>query len=152
MKWIALVTFGLPFLAALTFSAFVRLAPLDPGVWHVSLENVRRSGKPNDIRIRPEGGDIAAPVFAMTPELLAERIASIALGEPRTRLLAGSPAEGRMTFVQRSALWGFPDLVTVETLPAPGGSTFRLWSRSRFGYSDLGVNRARAERWLQALR
>lgn len=152
MKWIALVTFGLPFLAALTFSAFVRLAPLDPAVWHVSLENVRRSGKPNDIRIRPEGGDIAAPVFAMTPELLAERIASIALGEPRTRLLAGSPAEGRMTFVQRSALWGFPDLVTVETLPAPGGATFRLWSRSRFGYSDLGVNRARAERWLQALR
>ncbi|MFD1808937.1 DUF1499 domain-containing protein [Gemmobacter lanyuensis] len=27
----------------------------------------------------------------------------------------------------------------------------RLWSRARFGYSDFGVNRARAERWLAAL-
>jgi len=151
MKWIVLVTFGLPLLAALGFAAFVRLAPIDPARWHVSLQEPMRTGKPNDIRIRPAGAEIAAPVFAEPPAALAARIAALALAEPRTRLLAGSPSLGHMTFVQRSRLWGFPDVITVETLPAPGGATLRLWSRSRFGYSDMGVNRARALRWLAGL-
>ncbi|SEM77381.1 Protein of unknown function [Gemmobacter aquatilis] len=152
MKWIALVTFGLPLLALLCFATFVRLAPMDPARWHVGLEVPMRTGKPNDLRLRPEGGEIAAPVFAEPPEALAARIAALALAEPHTLLLAGSAASQHMTFVQRSALWGFPDIITVETLAVPGGSTLRLWSRSRFGYSDMGVNRARASRWLAALR
>lgn len=151
MRLILAVTFGLPLLAALAFAGFIRLAPLDPARWHVSLAEPRRTGKPNDVRLRPEGGDIAAPVFALPPADLAAKIAALALAEPHTRLLAGSVAEQHMTFVQRSALWGFPDLITVETLPAPGGATLRLWSRARFGYSDFGINRARATRWLAAL-
>ena len=59
MKWIALVTFGLPLLAALCFSAFVRLAPTDPARWHVTLDDRPHSIKPNDVTVYPEGGDIA---------------------------------------------------------------------------------------------
>lgn len=143
MKWIVLVTFGLPLLAALVFAAFVRLAPTDPARWHVSLAASPRSIKPNDAASYP-----GAPELALPPAALAQRIADIALAEPRTVLIAGSVAAGHMTFVQRSALWGFPDFITVEVLPAPGGSALRLWSRSRFGYSDMGVNAARRDRWL----
>lgn len=148
MKWIAAVTFGLPLLALLIAMAAVRLAPLDPARWHVSLAGQPRSAKPNDAAIYPpEGG-----AWPLAPQALAAAVQAVALAEPRTRLLAGSPAEGRMTFVQRSAFWGFPDLVTVETFAEGGGAGLRLWSRSRFGYSDFGVNRARADRWLAALR
>lgn len=148
MKWIAAVTFGLPLLALLIAMAAVRLAPLDPARWHVSLAGQPRSAKPNDAAIYPpEGG-----AWPLAPQALAAAVQAVALAEPRTRLLAGSPAEGRMTFVQRSAVWGFPDLVTVETFAEGPGAGLRLWSRSRFGYSDFGVNRARADRWLAALR
>lgn len=145
MKWILLVTFGLPLLAALGFSAFVRLAPTDAARWHVSLAASPRSIKPNDAAAYPGAG---APDLALPPAALAQRIADIALAEPRTAWVAGSVAEGQMTFVQRSALWGFPDFITVEVLPTATGSTLRIWSRSRFGYSDMGVNAARLERWL----
>lgn len=152
MKLILAVTFGLPLLAVLCLALAVRFAPLDPADWHVSLAEPLRTGKPNDVRVRPEGGEIAAPVFpGLTDWELAERLQAVPLAEPRTTLIAGSPAEGRMTFVQRSALWGFPDVITVETFATPQGASLRLWSRARFGYSDMGVNRARAERWLAAL-
>jgi uncharacterized protein (DUF1499 family) len=61
--------------------------------------------------------------------------------------LAGSVEEGRMTWVARSALWGFPDYITAEA----GPKGLAVWSRLRFGRSDLGVNRARLEDWLARL-
>ncbi|MDZ7908691.1 MAG: DUF1499 domain-containing protein [Gemmobacter sp.] len=149
MKWLLGVTFGLPLLALLIAMAAVRLAPLDPARWHVSLASHPRSAKPNDAAIYP--GDGLAALWPTEPQALAEQIRARALAEPRTRLLAESPAEGRMTFVQRSAFWGFPDIITVETFAAEGGTGLRLWSRSRFGYSDFGVNKARADRWLAGL-
>lgn len=150
MKWIALVTFGLPLLAALCFSVFVRLAPTDPARWHVSLESRPHSIKPNDVTIYPEGGDIAAPTYAESPEAVGARL--LALAEPRTTLVAGSPSDRHMTFRQSSALWGLPDFITVELHPVPEGTQLLLWSRARFGFSDFGTNRARAERWIAALR
>ena len=52
-------------------------------------------------------------------------------------------------FVVRSALFGFPDLVSVKFLDLKGGkATLALYSRSVYGRSDLGVNRARSLAWL----
>ena len=60
-----------------------------------------------------------------------------------------------LTLVQRTALLRFPDYIDVAIQPAPGGngdgSTIAIYSRSRFGYSDLGVNRKRVEDWMAAL-
>lgn len=147
MKWLLAVTFGLPLLALLVAMAAVRLAPLDPARWHVALAGLPRSIKPNDAALYPpEGGP-----WPVAPQALAEAVQAVALAEPRSRLLAGSPATGRMTFVQRSALWGFPDLITVETFATSAGAGLRIWSRARFGYADFGVNAARLARWRAAL-
>ena len=44
---------------------------------------------------------------------------------------------------------GFPDTINVKVMPVPdGGSTVLLYSRSKLGHSDMGVNRARLERWI----
>jgi len=58
---------------------------------------------------------------------------------------------GRITYVTRSRLWGFPDYTTVQVIPGAAGATLALHARARFGQSDVGVNRARVERWRDAL-
>ena len=152
MKWIALVTFGLPLLAVVCFSAFVRLAPVDPARWHVTLVDHPASIKPNDATAYVAGGDLAAPIYSEPPEVVLARLEALALAEPRTRLVAGSAGEGRLTLMQRSALWGLPDFITAETTATPEGTRLQIWSRARFGFSDFGGNRARLERWIAALR
>ena len=69
---------------------------------------------------------------------------------PRTTLLAEWPDRRQAQWVQRSALAGFPDLIAAELLSGPAGAGLCLYSRSLFGWSDLGVNRRRVEAWLAA--
>lgn len=146
------VTFVLVFLvAAVASSVFFRRVPDDPAIWHVDPLAAVKPDKPNAALIRPEGGDAAAPVFDVAPEALAEEIDAVALSEPRTKRIAGAPADLWMTYVQRSALWGFPDYVSVKVMPAGEGATYAAFSRARFGYSDMGVNAGRMARWQTAL-
>ncbi len=65
------------------------------------------------------------------------------LSLPRTVRVAGGPEEGHATYVTRSALWGFPDLTTVEAVTEAGGTRLNLWGRLQMGKYDLGVNRDR---------
>jgi uncharacterized protein (DUF1499 family) len=126
---------------------WVRLAPDDPGVWHVDPVTAQSTGKPNEAFRRGED----APFFAESPSALMSRLDAMATAEPRTSRLAGDPQDGFATYVQRSALWGFPDYVSARAVPEDGGARLVLWSRSRYGYSDMGVNEARVQRWLDAL-
>ena len=75
------------------------------------------------------------------------------LGErfPRTTLLREWPEQRQAQWVQRSALARFPDIVAAELRPGPEGAGLFLYSRSLFGWHDLGVNRRRVQAWLAAL-
>ena len=118
---------------------FVRLAPSDPADWHHMPEitpDMARADKLRGVLRQAETG----------PDGLA-RLAAVALQTPRTVLLAGSVDEGMMTFVTRSRFWGFPDYTTARQ----DGDRLVIHARQRFGRSDLGVNRARVDRWLAAL-
>ena len=123
-------------------AAYVRLAPDVVARWHQPLEWMPTAAgtatDPCAARARAPRADCRAGLA---------RLAEVAEASPRVRLLAGSVDEGRMTWVVRSAFWGFPDYVTAEA--GPGG--LRVWSRLRFGRSDLGVNQARLENWLARL-
>lgn len=135
-------------LAVLAGALWVRLAPSDPAVWHVEPGPGASTGRPNEARLLPGQG---APVYALPPAELAARLDAVAMAEPRTDRLEGGPERGFTTYVQRSRWFAFPDYISVLVQPAEGGATLAIWSRSRFGYSDLGVNAARVARWLQAL-
>ena len=136
--------------AALGAAAWVRLAPMDPGVWHVRPDPDLRSPRPNDAFAGP-GGDVAAPVLPMAPADALARLDAVALAEPRTVRLAGGPEAGFVTYVQRSGLMGYPDAISVLATPEGEGTRLTMWSRSRYGHSDLGVNAARLARWTEAL-
>lgn len=63
-----------------------------------------------------------------------------------------SPVADQHDVVQFSRLMRYPDTVTVKFIAlGEGQSTVLLYSRSHYGYGDMGVNKARVERWLAAL-
>lgn len=132
MKWLGL---GLLVLAglAVALSAYVRLAPSDPGMWHAMPGAITNRDFPGGaMRVVGAGENGLATLDAIIRET------------PRTQVLAGSVGEGMITYVTRSAVFGFPDYTTVRQT----GPQIELYGRLRFGASDLGVNAVRLDRWL----
>jgi uncharacterized protein (DUF1499 family) len=143
-------------LGFLGLAGYVRLAGDDTGLWHADPVTAPPTGNPNSWRVGPEDEgqpvDAPAPVFAIGAADLAAAIDAVALAEPRTVRLAGQPEDLWVTYVQRSRFMAFPDYVSVRVIPlGPERSTIAIYSRARYGQSDLGVNRARVEKWLAAL-
>jgi uncharacterized protein (DUF1499 family) len=75
-----------------------------------------------------------------------------ARAQPRTGIVAGDLDSLMITYVQRSRFIGFPDYLTVKVVEMKGGAGLTVYSRSRYGRGDFGVNRARVEAWLAALK
>ncbi len=148
--WVALA-------ALVAFGTYVRLAPTDPAAWHIDprppqpatgVHLARAIWNPEAITATMN----SARAFVLvpgTPRDVLERLNKIALASPRTTRLAGSPEEGRMTWVTRSAFWGFPDYTTAQAgVSDVATSDLAIFARSRFGLSDLGVNSTRLQDWL----
>ena len=73
--------------------------------------------------------------LAQPPAEVAARLEAIALATPRTVRVAG---EGLwVTYVTRSALWGFPDYTSVKVVPDGAGSVVTIFARARFGRERL---------------
>lgn len=128
---------------------YVRLAPVDPARWHVD-PALAEAPPLGSWRAGP-GLAAPVPVLLATPQEVLAALDAIARSTPRTQAIAGSVAEGRITYETRSALWGFPDYTTVEAVAVEGGAAPVLLARLRFGDGDMGVNRARVEQWLAGL-
>ena len=147
--WFANVLAVLGFVGVLV----VRSAEHDPDLWHVDPADTARTGKPNDALAAPVGTTRVDPdielslVTRSSIELLAA-LDAVARVEPRVEVVAGGVEAGKITYVQRSAIIGFPDYISVSAIETIDGNGLILWSRSRYGYSDFGVNRARLDRWL----
>ncbi len=118
---------------AVALLAFIRLAPSDPLRWHQMPGTITNRDLEGGAMRRVEG-DLAA-------------FDAIIRATPRTRVLAGSVAEGMVTYVTRSRVFGFPDYTTVRQ----ADDMLEIYGRLRFGRSDLGVNAARIDGWLERL-
>lgn len=135
---IAVLVLAMVALATGALMAWVRLAPSDPARWHGTLTFTKDEDRAGGvIRILP----------AADPMALMQALDQIALNTPRTVKLAGSVAEGSITYVTRSLFWGFPDYTTVT---ATNGKLI-VFGRLRFGQSDFGVNKARVDGWISQL-
>ncbi len=117
----------------IALGAYIRLAPSDPADWHIDPQAETNQ----DL----QGGVLR--VVETGPEGLA-RLDAIARNAPRTTVLAGSVGEGRITYITRTKIIGFPDYTTVQQ----DGDVLRIHGRLRFGRKDFGVNKARVDGWL----
>jgi hypothetical protein len=136
---------GFAVIVFLGLIAFVRLSPSDPAVWHVDLAAPGFAPGNGQVFCIGPGGRYT-PAEPM--EAVLARLDAVALATPRTERLAGSVAEGRITWITRTALIGYPDYTTAEIMPGPGLCVF---GRQRFGSKDWGVNAARIGGWMQAV-
>lgn len=93
-----------------------------------------------------------SPVFDMPAARLRERWRAFVAGQARVSQRAEYENGAQIDYVQRSARFRFPDIITVRFIPVPPSqSTLAIYSRSIYGRDDLGVNRARVESWLRHL-
>ncbi len=96
--------------------------------------------------------DMPSPNFWQSAERIGKALHTILREEPRLFPVSEDDAAGRWLYVQRSALFRFPDAIWVQIMSRPeGGSTLALYSRSLYGRYDFGVNEARLRRWLLAM-
>ncbi|MEL7469400.1 MAG: DUF1499 domain-containing protein [Pseudomonadota bacterium] len=98
------------------------------------------------------------PIYATGPEDLLEYLDAIVVNEARVEAIdpAWSRTGPARAYVQRSPIFGFPDIISVEAIDLGTGdagqrASLVIFSRAVYGYADLGVNRARIERWLSLL-
>ena len=133
--------------AVVGFIAYVRLAPSDPLVWHIDPVSAPLPTIGGWL-VRPDGGNATSPIWSGDTTATLAAFDAIAMATPRTTRLAGSVDEGRITYVTRSKLMGYPDYTTVTVAVVANGTALAIYARQRFGHGDQGVNRARVEAWL----
>jgi uncharacterized protein (DUF1499 family) len=122
----------------------------------LDLAHFERPATPNTALAAPENAaarpDIPTPVFPVSAPRLWAAVRNVAAGQPRTFPLAMDEADMAASWVARSAVWNFPDVIEARVAAdGPGASTLALYSHSLYGRSDLGVNRRRLEVWLGAV-
>ncbi|KEO56478.1 DUF1499 domain-containing protein [Thioclava pacifica] len=124
-------------LLVIAADAWVRLAPIDPARFVVA----GRAKSPGD---HPEPGGFQAAREVEDPQVQMVALDKIIRATARTRRVEGSPEAGQVAYVTRSAFWGFPDVTTLWV----DGQTIQIRGHLVFGRSDLGVNKARIQGWL----
>ncbi|MBS0559386.1 MAG: DUF1499 domain-containing protein [Proteobacteria bacterium] len=127
----------------------------------MDMAHLQRPATPNAALAAPAGfvpaPDITTQTYPVPPGRLLAAIEKVAAAQPRTYLAGSFPDMRQVHYVARSALFNFPDLIAVQVDAVPPGaadaraSSLVLFSRSVYGRSDLGVNRARLDTWLAAL-
>jgi uncharacterized protein (DUF1499 family) len=128
--------------------AFIRFSSHQTDLWHKDPELAAVSDKPNEYRLI---GDEAVR-FDMPAADLQRLVDDFAQNQPRTNRIAGALGDSIITYIERSALMGYPDYITVKVSPiSRSQAKLVIRSRSRFGYSDLGINKKRVRRWVAAI-
>ena len=125
--------------------AYVRLSPADLASFSIA-PIATQAGNTSGANSFKAARQITAPAAD-----ILHAVDSIAQATERTQVVAGSVGEGLVTYETRSALMGYPDYTTVTVTDGETGPLLVIRAQSRFGASDMGVNRARVEDWLTQL-
>jgi uncharacterized protein (DUF1499 family) len=96
--------------------------------------------------------DAESPTFPRPADQLYDLIRRTLPAQPRTIIAEDEPDRRRLVLVQRSLVFRFPDTITIQIFDLPDGhSTLAIYSASKYGRSDLGVNKARVMKWLAVI-
>ena len=156
MRYIVLLVVGL-ILAGYLAYFLISTVSHDPETWHVDPLEAPTCSTPNCFRAAPEDFtleriDLVSPIYGDRAIVLSQAFHDFALTQRATQHIAGLPTGQHMTYVQRTERLQMPDYVSVKFIDLEDGrSTVAMFSRSRFGYGDLGANEARVRAWLEAM-
>jgi uncharacterized protein (DUF1499 family) len=120
-------------------------------------EDIVLPKSPNTYLVAPPGLCRNATPHAPAPHYKkpasALRDAFLAMVAEEPRVTAGEKDDTLMqyAFVQRSAIMRFPDHIIVRFIAENDGATLAIYSRSKYGYRDMGVNKKRVQDWLEKL-
>lgn len=123
----------------------------------IAFETLVRRPHPNQYLVAPAGLcttpiDAESPDFPVPVAILEAAWRAVAAAEPRLEEVRADPAMMQTDYVARSAVFGFPDLVTIRFVArGPDRASLAIYSRSVVGRWDLGANRRRVRRWLARL-
>jgi uncharacterized protein (DUF1499 family) len=130
-----------------------------PDLGPIDFQTLRRRSTPNDALACPPDicahaqPDIVPPIYPVSGDRLRRIIAEVALTDPDTQLVFSARWEDHDRYLARSRILRFPDTIDVLAIERDENqATLALYSRSQIGHGDLGVNRARIERWLSRIR
>ncbi|MBY6200603.1 DUF1499 domain-containing protein [Maritalea mobilis] len=143
---ILLIIAALILIAIVAGAIYFRQVSMPAEDWHVEPSEVTPPSTPNYVLLvgddAPRNGGSLSETAAILEQVAAADNAT---------LIAGDLAEGHATYVVRTPLMGFPDAVSIRLVPEGDATRVEIFSRSRFGTSDLGANRARVTRWTEPL-
>lgn len=123
-----------------------------PDLGAIDFQTLKNQRRQNQYLLCPDGfcpeakPAAVSPVFSAPPDDLRAAIIKAALADNRVTQVSDGE---EIRFVARTNLMRFPDTVSIRVLPAEGGSTLAIYSRSQIGRRDFDVNQARVERWLR---
>ena len=93
-----------------------------------------------------------SPTYNLSAEELRERWMTMIASQPRIETRKADEEAMQYEFIQRTKFMRFPDIITVRFIPLEQRrSTLAVYSRSRYGRRDFGVNEDRVRTWLGAL-
>lgn len=120
------------------------------------LRTLERRSSPNDALACPPStctakAEMDSPSFDLQAGQLVEIVRNVISAQARTELVDEDPEIGQLVFVQRSRIFGFADTIRIQAVELESQSSLIVYSRSNFGYWDLGVNRRRVRDWLSEI-
>ena len=124
----------------------------------VEFAELKLTDKPNQFLMCPPGlcdtnSNVESPVFDVPVARLRAHLREVVAAQPRVELLTKDEDGQQIDYIQRSARFRFPDIITVRFISvSTSQSTLAIYSRSIYGESDFGVNRERIDAWLTFLR
>ena len=116
----------------------------------------RKIDRPNQFLALPanfvaaQRPDATVGTFTATIEQVRDAWLEILRGAARVSDIRQS--DGQIEAIQRTALVGFPDWITAQPVDLGNGTaSICVFSRSKFGLRDFGVNEKRGLAWLALL-
>jgi uncharacterized protein (DUF1499 family) len=116
----------------------------------------KKIARPNQFLALPgsftaaQRADATVGLFNASVDQVRDAWLEILRGAPRVSAIRQS--DGQIEAIQRTALVGFPDWITAQPVDLGNGhASICVFSRSKFGIRDFGVNEKRGLDWLAQL-
>jgi Protein of unknown function (DUF1499) len=162
LRWVVFSVAGLMIAGMLVTMApgreavFDRLFPVGP-LERIDFATLRLHERPNQYLVCPKGLCAAAahresPAIALPVEKLEAKWRALLTRKAGAVQFAHDKERRQFDVVLRTSMLRFPDVVTIRFIALDAErSTVAVYSRSLYGRSDFGVNRARVDGWLAEL-